>query len=373
MLYLLILWIALLPFITFAGSFEGPKVVWFWIGGLFMTLHQAIRVWQKNTHVSGPMLTIFSLWVAVLSVSSVLGIHPVDSFLGGSYRHQGVLFFFTLVLIAGISKQFQQTHLRQLYIWGAIAGIVQGIVVLYQSFVLHIQRPIGTFGEPNAVAGFLALSMFWVVGQKTYPIVLRAGAIVFIAVSVLLTQSRAGIGMMVAVLFLYGTCELVRTRRSAVKTGIIVGLISCAILIGFVQYRRITTIREISQFENRSTFFRVGIEEFIKRPFLGYGAESGEAIYDRHFARISMPLAGYMIDRSHNIFLDVTLWSGAIGLLMFMLWIVYSLILMYRMRDLLRLSFILGWVVFACIQPVGVVHWVQLILLLYIPLYRHEQ
>jgi hypothetical protein len=310
-----ILWIALLPFISFAGSFEGPKIVVFWAGGLLLTLYYAVIVWQKKLYSADRSLVIFSLWVAVLAVSSLFGIHPLESFLGGSYRHQGVLFFFTLILVAGISKKLQQTHLKQLYFWGSAAGIMQSIVVLHQSFVLHSQRPIGTFGEPNAAAGFLVLSMFWVVAQKSHPILLRAVTVVCISVGVLLTQSRAGIGMMIAVLSLFGANELVRTRRSAVITGIIVGVISCAILIGFVEYRKITTIRLVSQFENRSMFFRVGVEEFLNRPFLGYGAESGEAIYYRHFSRISMPLVDYMIDLSHNLFLDVALWSGGTGLL----------------------------------------------------------
>lgn len=367
-----ILWIALLPFISFAGSFEGPKVVWFWVGGLFLTLYHAVIVWQKKAQAVDPTLVVFSLWVAVMGVSSVLGIHPTESFLGGSYRHQGVLFFFTLILVAGISKTLQRKQLNLLHICGSVAGIIESAIVLYQSFVQHTARPIGTFGEPNAVAGFLVLSMYWVVVQKSYPIVSRISAVVLMAGGVLLTQSRVGIGMMVLIALLYGISQLFRAQLSAIKTGIILGGISCALLIGFVQYKSITTIRAVSQFENRSMFFRVGVEEFTQRPLMGYGAESGEALYDRHFSRISMPLADYMIDRSHNVFLDVALWSGTIGLLFFVGWIGYSLVRMYRARDFLRMSFVLGWVVFACIQPVGVVHWVQLILLFSIPIYRHE-
>ncbi len=368
-----ILWITLLPFISFAGAFEGPKVMWFWVGGLLLTLYHAVIVWQKKASSIDPKLAIFSLWAAVLGASSVVGIHPVDSFLGGSYRHQGVLFFFTLILLARVSKTLHQKQLNVLYICGSVAGFVESVLVVYQSFVQRTGRPIGTLGEPNAVAGFLALSMYWIVCQRSYPIVLRTSVSILMAGGVLLTQSRAGIGMIVSIVVLYGIGRLFRTRFSAVKTGIILGGISSVLLVGFVLYRSITTVREVSQFENRSMFFRVGVEEFMKRPFLGYGAESGEAVYDNHFARISMPLADYMIDRSHNVFLDVALWSGAIGLLIFICWLVYSAYDIYKTQDFLRLSFIVGWVVFACVQPVGVVHWVHLILFLYIPAYKHEQ
>ena len=105
------------------------------------------------------------------------------------------------------------------------------------------------------------------------------------------------------------------------------------------------------------------MQEVIARPILGYGAESGEVIYHRAFNRRNINLLDFMVDRSHNVFLDVTLWSGVAGLILFMGWCIARAKELWA-GDRLRFIALVAWVVFASFQPLGVVHWLQLLFLM---------
>ena len=115
--------------------------------------------------------------------------------------------------------------------------------------------------------------------------------------------------------------------------------------------------RPSSAYENRLLFWRYATDAIARSPLLGYGAESSALVYEQMFLGDHVRLIDLTVDRSHNIFLDIVMWSGVAGLLMFVLW----------MRDLFKIPAIrwplLAWVFFASFQPVGVAHWVQLMLL----------
>ena len=110
-------------------------------------------------------------------------------------------------------------------------------------------------------------------------------------------------------------------------------------------------------FENRLVYWELGLEKVNENLLFGYGAESGEYIYNKAFYENNTPLFGMIVDRSHNLFLDITLWSGIIGLIIFILWL--------RLASKRKIA-ILAWLIFASLQPLGVVHWVLLMILLYI-------
>lgn len=328
MALLFVIWIVLFPFILLYGAYEGPKVWWLWMGGF------ALSIWWLLTRAK-PTSWQFLLWILVLLIASIVGVHPIASIIGGGYRHQGVLFFFTLFLI-GETIPFLSIRWKKLLdtmlVWGVV---IESSIVIFQKIVQWSARPLGTFGEPNAVAGFLAIGLYWVWRTKKMP-----GAII-VCLAILATGSRSAIIAASIVL-----CGLLGTKKYVIA---VFGVVAVAV-IGLA--------RPVSLYENRPLFWTMATKAIVERPILGYGAESSEVVFDQTFARENIRLFDLVIERSHNIFLDIVMWSGLLGLLVFGRW----------MWEILRHSkiplVITAWIFFACVQPLGVVHWVQLMLLI---------
>ena len=127
-----------------------------------------------------------------------------------------------------------------------------------------------------------------------------------------------------------------------------------AIGVAFLIFKNGLTVRNDSIFENRAIFWRMAVEGIRERPWLGYGAESGETFYNLKYAQAEMPLNQLIIDRSHNIFLDVVLWSGFFGLTYFLGWLLLNTKNWWAAAAFLT---------FAGLQPLGVVHWLLLLLI----------
>ena len=71
-----------------------------------------------------------------------------------------------------------------------------------------------------------------------------------------------------------------------------------------------------------------------------------------------------MIDRSHNLFLDILIWSGVLGLIPFSIWLFGNLINLYQEKSYKKLTAIIGILFFGILQPLWLVHWIMLFLIL---------
>jgi len=120
----------------------------------------------------------------------------------------------------------------------------------------------------------------------------------------------------------------------------------------------ISVNRVSSASEDRLLFWRMGTRAVTEKPLLGYGAESGEFIYNSLFAREKVNLESLIIDRSHNLFLDIAMWSGIPGLLVFCLWLYFSFRRLTEDKKFAVLSLLL----YSFFQPLSIVHWILLII-----------
>jgi len=348
-------WLSVFPFVMLYGAYEGPKVFWLWMGGFFLSVWWIIRMIRSRFPKIGAGAKWFLLWLLVLVIASVAGIHPVDSLVGGSYRHQGVLFFFTLFLVWLTLGAMTFKQKRMLVGLVAFGVVVESLIILWQKITIWSARPLGTLGEPNAVAGFLAIGLFWI-ASSDIPKLVRLLLYILTLLGIVATGSRAGIAT--ALIVTLG----IAWHGIRAKPLIVAGVLG-VVMVGLTLVSAITTSRPRSLYESRPLFWQLGIRQVIARPILGYGAESGEVIYDRAFKQINVRLIDFMVDRSHNLFLDVALWSGMVGLILFIGWCIVIGKEIWK-RDRRRFIVFVAWFVFASFQPLGVVHWLQLIFLL---------
>ncbi len=179
------------------------------------------------------------------------------------------------------------------------------------------------------------------------------------------TESRIGIGLGLVVLFIYRKEYLHTVGR------VLTVLLASLLIAGFfginihryVQKHSFEIINGATSYEKRSLYWQYAVDAISSKPLFGYGAESSEQLFDSIYLQHDVRLEDFMVERAHNIFLDIAMWSGCVGLLAFCLWVWHSVRQRLYKHEKVRVYMILVWFAFACVQPIGVVHWVQFIFL----------
>lgn len=333
---LFIFWLISIPFIIFHG-YEAPKVIYFFAGSFLLFVFWLVRFlyFKKNIKIDKAD-KFFLVWLFVLTVSSILGVHPFDSIIGGSYRHQGVIFFLALWVCRKTIQILDKTN-RKILIKGVAVSVIVEALIVYISYLtggLYLGKSLGTVGEANAVAGFLAIGSFFILDS------FRAYHLLIPLFAVLLEQSRAGLLSISPFLF--------KIKKS---------ILPVLIVIGIVVYFMFSFEKGTSPFESREVIWRLGLTSISQKPVLGFGAESGETVFNQAFYKSGFPLSGIIIDRAHNLLIDVALWSGIVGLIVFVIWLYQSFLSIKNINY--KMAFC-AFLIYSLFQPLSIVHWILL-------------
>lgn len=346
-----IFWVLATPFIVWNGYYEGPKVFSFLSLGFTLSTYWVLQLIRDRNSLNIEKKDVwFIFWLLVLTVSSLLGVHPLDSVLGGSYRHQGVIFFLSLWLVEKTVLLMDDKRKRLLNKGVAIVIFAETIIVFFQlvSGKLYFGKPLGTLGEANAVAGMLAIGLYWV-------IVMFPKAFFFPVLAVFLSQSRSG-----TLTVLSNIGYLMNSVSTRVRNFIIV-LVLMFVGFSLFFFSMVKSNLPFDTFESRQIIWPLSIQQIVTRPILGYGAESGEVVFEKAFKSHEILLSGLVVDRAHNLFLDVTIWSGLVGLVAFSGWLYFK----YKdLKDVGKKMAFLSFLIYAFFQPLSVVHWLLFILIL---------
>ncbi len=312
------LWITLLPLITWRSYYEIPKVSWLLTGGVFALIYLIVKyrkiVFYKKDYY-------FLLWLFTLSLSGFLSDDIKSSILGGSYRHQGVIFFFCLWTVNKVLSFFSEKEKSLLY-----KGI--GFSIIAEAALVLMGYRLGSIGDINAVSGFLAIGIYFVYRYlPKWLLVLPVTAMIY-------NFSKSATMSLLPFLFK--------------KINILIIVI--IIVLGFV----IKPIDYSSPFENREVIWNHSISLIKERLLIGYGAESNEKIFKKAFYESGFPLSNLIIDRAHNLLIDVTLWSGIVGLFLFAMFLYES----YKTMNTELKKVFLTFLTFSMFQPLSVVHWI---------------
>jgi len=334
---------------VWGGRYEVPKVLLFLIGGFGISCVWIYKVlFKKNNIVFTKADLFYFLWLGILFASSIIGVHPQDSIFGGSYRHQGVIFFLILWLLGKTISILNKDKKKLLLKMISFTILLEGFIVVYQLLTgnLYFGKPLGTLGEANAVAGFLAIGLYFV--YRSFPFIF--GFLPTILIVYL--QSRSGI-----LAFLVAGGSYINSLEKKNKKVIwIIATCLCLILVIVISGNKPSSF-----YENRITFWTLGIQQIGQKPLLGYGAESGEYVYNKAFEKSGFPLSNIIVDRSHNLFIDVAMWSGLTGLLTFLGWLI---IVFKKLQTASQKFAFLSFLTYAMLQPLSIVHWILFFLIL---------
>lgn len=294
--------------------------------------------------LSGVPQWAWALLLADLSlgaVSASLALDPLSAWIGGSERGLGWLDALAWSLIALLAAQWvgRGGHaLRSSVRIALLAVIGLSAIALLQVCLswrhadanLPLIRPGATLGNPNFLAGVLALALpMWVsIRQQRWTKVIGAGLILG---ALLLTQSRAAL---LAGLLGGGLSLLLRIEWSRrALFGAAAALLAAALTLGWLG----TQISRPDSVAIRLALYRAAADSAwhplalvdidglrdpsqTLRPWIGYGPDNIEAVLTRHRDPVLNRYESHgwdrLADRSHNRLLDRWIECGALGVLL---------------------------------------------------------
>lgn len=369
---LLVLFLLPLLFATPSLGYEQIKFLFFFILISFIGLLWLFWIIWKQIKIVLDRVDYVSLaFLLVLIITSLFGLDPATSLIGRPPYFQGILLYSYLFLFSLIVKTTKIT-LYEVSLVLSGSSLIVALLSIYQAFQLYIVhqaipsyagRVVSSFGQPNLYGGFLIICLPFIFNN-------RFGKILFpiITAGVMLSFSRA------AVLLLMGflVFRLVNFLKwPKFKIGLllltifgVVFLISINLSSGLIQDEIVAPQTNLwlkyNSPEKRILIWPI-IGEFIaQKPILGYGLENLDSLfvsYQKEHEQRSPAYYGIKnihIDRSHNYFLDLLVFSGIFGLGS---WLILVYFLVKQVRGAL-LGSLLIYLVWSLLQTQSVVHLV---------------
>lgn len=335
--------IFLLPLLSSYKGFgyEQIKVLFFLISISLIGLIWLLRKQKFKLTSVGKAAGIF---IAVLSLASILGIDPKASILGSPPYFQGLILyaylflFFLLVSSSDIKLKTFAMVLAGSASVVSIVAITDWILlnIFNQQVFTYAGRVVSTFGQPNFYSGFILMTLpFWYLllkkRTKQWPFV-TAGFLISV-LAIIISQSKAAFLILGALFLLWSILEL-RYRKLIILMAVL-GVISLAGLF-FEQVTKPVNVANADlidltkvSVEKRVYIWPIFMKFILERPIAGYGLENISTAYSNYFQdnyhslfeenlRVSpllIRLKDLNIARTHNYTLDLLFFSGGLGLL----------------------------------------------------------
>lgn len=358
-------YIPLLVEVEMYFSWAGPKGLYFmafvqlaFFSWLILAFHDSQYRPKKNI-----ILTLFSVFMILAGLSTILGVDPSRSFWSNHERMTGFVFWIHLFAFFLVSFSFfkkKTDWIKLFFISCASASLVAVISILDVANIIEIlSRQHGsTFGNTSFMGTYLLLNVFLTIYLflKTKGGLRLISAIFFILIFLgLLTNAggRAALGSfaigLVLLLFLY----FFFNKEGIIKKGsalilvlmLIVGLAGVFInLFPFTNFSQ--TILEqtgLGTIGGRTTVGQKAWEGIIERPLLGWGTENFNLVFYRHYnpcTRLPICAVDTHFDRAHNFVFDYLVSFGVLGFLALMsipIFLIFNLFKVYLKND--KLSF----------------------------------
>ena len=345
----IIVWILIfiLPFLIFPigiSEFEAPKIYAAELGIIILSL-LGIFASYKNLLKEKIPLILFSL-LFLLSLFHLLSHMTPTAFLGNIFRQQGIFLLWLLMLFS-----FFSAYLSRIKIPPIIITLLVAIEFILSVFIIRPldDRAVGTLGEPNALAGFVAFLWPFIAFKKLKSPFLK---FLFILISVMIfliifmSGSRSGLIAFILEIMLFGFFKF--TKLGILKTTLIgILFLFSSFLLPFLQKDVV--------YENRAEIWQSAVFSGYQHPFLGWGFGNTEVALKQYNKKLYNRLQGYYVDSAHNIFLDYWIQGGFVGLSIFILLIYSSIKNFITKKSMMNITLLLGLLVTLSFNPASIV------------------
>jgi len=290
-----------------------------------------------------PILLLFGL-AGIFFLSTIFSQDFYMSFWGMPERSWGFLNFLILVSFSFLAFLFLSKRQWDV-VWNAalIGGVgVAGLAFAQQfhlqivdAFIVREGRPVGTLGSPIVLGAYLVLlaTIMWTFlleQRRNIGKFIPYGCIgaLFLLIIFFTLSRGAWIGLAIALCF-FAFFYPIKKRIIHIGFGIILLFaISAVVLVNtipasFVQSKPVLSTVwyrldvEIIAQDPRIVAWQELIKAVGDRPVGGYGAYNSSAGFDRYYQPGFISATGWW-DTAHNLFLDILLWAGIPGLLIFL-------------------------------------------------------
>lgn len=341
-----------------AGALSAPARILMGLIGTFLILLPARRELQVVNLVAIALLMLF----AFLLTSILWSANPRVTL------QKCVSLTLLLLAAAGVAKQFTLHELLR---------ILPMICVSYIGFGALVELGLGTFKpwqnqyrfvgttHPNTQAVYASVcclaattfrrasgaSMFW-------PILYASVGIV----TLLLTKSRTTmLALMIAISSL-GFLQLRGIQRAFVVSTILMGLSLCGLVLCLQSTSTLDSLAEslamgrtenVTNLTGRLPLWEELSRWIAKRPLVGYGYL---AFWDSSRVQYLSDTLGWEIPHGHNMYIDVVLDGGIVGLMLFAGFYLSGLLTVvdrYRIYGDASVAFVFGVLVFALVHGTG--------------------
>jgi len=289
------------------------------------------------------------IFVLASLISTATSVSVYQSFWGTLERMDGLLsllhYFAFFILLTAVMR----TERHWLIFFSALlvsASISLGLALAQDARLLteipgvgEIAQPYGPLGNPAFLAGYLLVGCFLSAALSMHSSLsvptrwLYRLTAVLMGVGIVATGVRgalvAGYVGTVALLVLFALAN--RSRLAAFIAALIIGLpvaaILAASLVGHVEllqespflYRLAEISPNTHTAQSRFAAWSSGLQGWLSSPrtmFLGWGPENFNVPFSRHLDPMlyAWPGAELVFDRAHNVFVEILVTTGAIGL-----------------------------------------------------------
>jgi O-antigen ligase len=304
-------------------------------------------VFVAGLRLARPLVPL-TVFLGILAVSALLSAAPNVALVGTDSRRFGLLGWTLLAgsFLVGLGLESPVSRRRLLHsiCW---VSVPIGLYALAQRLGLDpfdwraaaLIRPVSTVGNASFLGGFMALALVVTVGilllddARAWLWVISALDLVVLMLS---GARGAWIGALVGLV-----AVLFRSFRSGAKSavirvavgGVLVVLVMLVTVPGVAL--RAATLGSVTEGTagGRIALATVGFDAIKAHPFLGWGPDLSRPAIERNLTSNFEARYGdsRIEDRVHNTLLDITVWSGLIGLATF-LWFAASFVRSSRPR-----------------------------------------
>ncbi len=334
-----------LPKISFLGVFIGIILLGV---ALHLFINKKIIIYYNNF-----VYIFLVLWLLSLILSTIFSIAPLTSFWGtydrmnGLYSHILYIILFFIFLHFLITKKAQNTFLKSIL----VMSVITGFHAIFQNFNFDfftsynldsfLGRSFSTFGQPNFLGQFLLfptwISVYFLIKQKKikktiFPFL----SLVIIILALFLTKNRASLfGLIIGTVFFFAFYPTIKLKIKIYFTGLIVFFFGLFITIFAPSLRSLYS---------RFYLWESGVEVIKESPLIGWGLETFRFTYQKapNIKLFEFEQLFTIPDRVHNIFLDIGVQQGFLGILIYFSILISLFILFfknYKKRDNLMLCF----------------------------------
>lgn len=315
----------------------------------------ALAAWATEILIKGgkirrtPVELLILVFLAWVSVSAALSIHPATAIFGKYRRFEGLLSFINYAVIYFLVLQLadKPSRIKQMAQSLFFSGVVVGGYGLMQAFgkdilqwgtlPFELNRSFSTYGNPDLLGGFLMFGTFVSIGlalAETNLIwrgIYWAGFLMNSAVIVTAFTRSAWIGAVAGFFFIVMFAIRQRapwrgedwafagTAGAGVAYFIIRSLGSDNPVMNFTA--RVKSIFEFGQGSAKTRFeiWESAINAIKARPLFGFGADTFRLVFPRYKPVAYVKDAGYLsvADNVHNYPLQLAAGIGIPGMLMF--------------------------------------------------------